>query len=538
MGRAARQPGQDPRRPVRPADHRRASPTSRRPAAGRRPDDRPAEHGRLARARPAVGGHRAATGPPTRPRPDVPWSETVIAEVHVRGFTKLHPDVPPEQRGTYLGLAHPAVVEHLRRIGVTAVELLPVTAIADEPPLLATRACTNYWGYSTLGFFAPHPGYASVPGAEIEEFRTMVDALHAAGIEVILDVVPNHTCEGGVGGTTISFRGLDAPAYYCLRGRLRRRHHRHRQHPRLRLADGRPAGVRRAAATGRPRSASTASASTSRACSAGPRSGPFDPHAPLLTAIAADPVLVAVQADRRAVGRHRRGLPGRRVRRRRGRSGTAATATPSATSGAGHGGDRRGGLAADRQLRPLRPVRCAGRGRRSTSSPPTTGSPCATSSSYERKHNEANGEDNRDGTDDNRSQNFGVEGETTSPVIRARRLGHGAGAARARCCCRPARRCCWAATSCGAPRAATTTPTACDDDTSWVDWSAGPRRSADGVRRAAGGDPPLVADPAPRPLLPRRRGARGGTSRAVRWASATGTTHGTRIAGPAASASG
>ena len=148
-------------------------------------------------------------------RPDVPWSETVILEAHVRGWTKLHPEVPAEQRGTYLGMAHPAVVEHLRRIGVTAVELLPVTSIADEPSLVQ-RGVTNYWGYATLGFLAPHAGYASAPGAETTEFAAMVAALHAAGIEVILDIVPNHTAEGGVGGTTLSYRGLDAPSYYSL----------------------------------------------------------------------------------------------------------------------------------------------------------------------------------------------------------------------------------------------------------------------------------------------------------------------------------
>jgi glycogen operon protein len=125
--------------------------------------------------------------------------------------------VPPEHRGTYLGLAHPAVVAHLQRTGVTAVELLPVAAIADEPPLLE-RGRHNYWGYATLGFLAPEARYATAPGREIEEFTAMVSALHAAGIEVIVDFVPNHTAEGGVGGTTLCYRGLDAPAYYSLGG--------------------------------------------------------------------------------------------------------------------------------------------------------------------------------------------------------------------------------------------------------------------------------------------------------------------------------
>ena len=276
------------------------------------------------------------TAPPApliRPGPDVPWSEIVIAEVHVRGFTMRHPDVPPEQRGTYLGLAHPAVVAHLHRIGVTAVELLPVTATLNEPQLLQ-RGVTNYWGYSTLGFFAPHPGYASVPGAEIEEFQAMVDALHASGIEVILDVVPNHTCEGGVNGSTISFRGLDAPAYYSLRGGPRRRHHRHRQHPRLRLADRGSDGVRRPAQLG--------DDVRRRRLPRGPRErarqAPLRAVRPALRDADGDrdrPRARAVQADRRTVGRHRRRGTGWAGSRWRGRSGTAATATPSATSGAG-----------------------------------------------------------------------------------------------------------------------------------------------------------------------------------------------------------
>src|SRR6476469_2403387 len=146
-------------------------------------------------------------------KPETPFEETVVYELHVKGFTKLHPEVPPHQRGTYLGLAHPAVTDYLVRLGVTAVELLPVHTIADEPSL-RRRGMRNYWGYSTLGFHAPHEAYASEPGQEVAAFRTMVAAMHAAGIEVILDVVFNHTCEGSVSGPTLSLRGFDAPAYY------------------------------------------------------------------------------------------------------------------------------------------------------------------------------------------------------------------------------------------------------------------------------------------------------------------------------------
>jgi glycogen operon protein len=152
-------------------------------------------------------------GPDTGVKPEVPFEEAVVYELHVRGFTKRHPAVPEHLRGTYLGLAHPAVVEHLVRLGVTTVELLPVQAFVDEPSLVKAGR-HNYWGYSPLSWFAPHPGYASEPGREVEEFRTMVSALHAAGIEVLIDVVYNHTCEGGPDGPTLCYRGFDAPGYY------------------------------------------------------------------------------------------------------------------------------------------------------------------------------------------------------------------------------------------------------------------------------------------------------------------------------------
>jgi isoamylase len=151
-------------------------------------------------------------------RPNVPWSDTVIYELHVRGFTMRHPDVPPELRGTYAGLAHPAAVEHLKRLGVTAVELMPVHQFVSEPDLLR-RGSGNYWGYNTLGYFAPHAAYSSggTRGEQVREFKSMVRAMHAAGIEVILDVVYNHTAEGDECGPTLSLRGIDNPTYYRLR---------------------------------------------------------------------------------------------------------------------------------------------------------------------------------------------------------------------------------------------------------------------------------------------------------------------------------
>jgi isoamylase len=149
-------------------------------------------------------------------RPHTLWRDTVVYEAHVRGFTRRHPGIPEPLRGTYAGLASAPAIEHLRHLGVTAVELLPVHYHADEPCLLQ-RGLSNYWGYSTLGFFAPDPRYAaSGPFGAVDEFKAMVRALHAAGIEVILDVVYNHTGEGPPDGPTLSFRGIDNAAYYRL----------------------------------------------------------------------------------------------------------------------------------------------------------------------------------------------------------------------------------------------------------------------------------------------------------------------------------
>ena len=407
-------------------------------------------------------------------RPYVPWSSTVIAELHVRGYTMRHPDVPPEHRGTYLGLAHPAVVEHLRRLGVTAVELLPVTAFADEPPLLQ-RGRSNFWGYATLGFLALHAGYASTPGAEIAEFRTMVAALHAAGIEVILDVVPNHTAEGGVDGTTLSYRGLDAPAYYSLGG------------------SGRDADI-----TGTGNTLDSGSPTVIRlVCDAlrywvsvlgvdgfrvdlasvlgRPRSGTFDPNAPLLTAIAVDPVLSRVKLiaepwDATGEG-YRVGGFGVAWSEWNGRYRDAVR-----DFWRGHGGI---GEVASRLTGSSDLYRSSGRRPWASVNFVTAhdGFTLRDLVSYERKHNEANGERNRDGTDDNRSQNFGVEGDSSSPVIGARRL------ATARAILGTL------LLSTGTPmllggdelwrtQHGNNNPYCLDDETSWVDWSPGPAAAA------------------------------------------------------------
>ncbi|HJZ07149.1 MAG TPA: alpha-amylase family glycosyl hydrolase, partial [Trebonia sp.] len=157
--------------------------------------------------------------------PRIPYHETVIYEAHVRGLTLRHPEIPLPQRGTYAGLGHPAVIEHLRRIGVTAVELLPVHQFLPDQALVQ-RDLTNYWGYNTIGFLAPHNRYSSAGqrGEQVGEFKSMVRALHSAGIEVILDVVYNHTAEGDHRGPTLCFRGIDNEAYYRLDLRDKRRY--------------------------------------------------------------------------------------------------------------------------------------------------------------------------------------------------------------------------------------------------------------------------------------------------------------------------
>ncbi len=362
------------------------------------------------------------TGPaPTAPaaRPDVPWADTVVYELHVRGFTRNHPDLPPHLRGTYLGLAHPAVTEHLCRLGVTAVQLLPVHAYCDEPGLLRTGR-HNYWGYATLGFLAPHAGYASTPGGEVEEFATMVAALHACGIEVILDVVYNHTCEGGLDGPTLSMRGLDSRAYY------------------VHGLDGRMVDI-----TGCGNTLDAGSLTVARlvcdslrhwaglgvdgfrfdlASALGrPHAGGFDPNAGLLSMIAADPVLadrklIAEPWDATAEG-YRVGGFGVQWAEWNGRYRDTVRDFWRGAVGVGELASR---LTGSSDL-------YAGSGRRPWASvnfvTAHDGFTLRDLVSYRDKHNLANGEHNRDGTDDNRSQNFGVEGDSTDAGVTAARLG-------------------------------------------------------------------------------------------------------------------
>jgi isoamylase len=149
--------------------------------------------------------------------PRTPYNDSVIYEAHVKGLTQLHPDLPEELRGTYGGVGHPAVINHLKALGVTAIELMPVHQFVQDNHLLE-KGLRNYWGYNSIGFFAPHGSYSSsgTRGQQVQEFKTMVKSLHEAGIEVILDVVYNHTAEGNHLGPVLSFRGIDNRAYYRL----------------------------------------------------------------------------------------------------------------------------------------------------------------------------------------------------------------------------------------------------------------------------------------------------------------------------------
>ncbi|MGH3685503.1 MAG: glycogen debranching protein GlgX [Pseudonocardiaceae bacterium] len=403
----------------------------------------------------------APGGPDTGTRPDVPWEQTVLYELHVRGFTRTHPEVPPEHRGTYLGLAHPAVTSYLTSLGVTTVELLPVCAFCPEPALLRA-GLPNYWGYAPLALLAVHPGYAAVPGAEVAEFRTMVAALHAAGIEVIVDVVANHTCEGDVGGPTLAYRGLDAPAYYL-------------EHDLTGCGNTLDAGsltVVRLVTDALRYWAGELGVDGFRLDLASvlgrPQGGPFNPDAPLLTAIAADPLLctrklIAEPWDATADG-YRVGGFSADFSEWNGRYRDVVRDFWRGVPGVSELASR---LAGSSDL-------YAASGRRPWASinfvTAHDGFTLRDVVSYNRKHNDDNGEG---GTDDNRSWNCGIEGETRDPAVRALRS-------------RQARN--MLATlvlSTGTPmllagderwntQGGNNNPYRLDDETSWLNWSAHP----------------------------------------------------------------
>ncbi len=362
-------------------------------------------------------GHVPVSVVTAPPRPPAPAPapdpvDAVVYEVHVGAATATHPAVPPELRGTYLGLAHPVVVAHLVALGVTVVELLPVQAFLDEPGLRA-RGMRNHWGYAPAAFSAPHPGYASRPGAEQEEVQTLVDALHAAGIAVWVDVVYNHTCEGGPDGPVIGFRGYGG--YY--------------------LPDGHDlTGCGNTLDAGSPLVVRMVLDSLRHWASMGvdgfrfdlasvlgrPRGGAFDPAAGLLTAITTDPVLarctlVAEPWDATGDG-YQVGAFG-----------------PQWTEWNDYFRDTVRDFWRGAAGRSALAVRLAGSQDVVGARSPTSSLNFVTAHdgftvrdlvSYSRKHNDANGEQGRDGTDGNRSVNHGVEGATDDPAVLAARAQH------------------------------------------------------------------------------------------------------------------
>jgi isoamylase len=365
---------------------------------------------------------------PSMPGPGHALADTILYEVHVRGFTAKHPGVPPGLRGTYAGLAHESALEHLVGLGVTTVELLPVHHNVPES-FLVERGLTNFWGYNTIGFFAPHAAYSAAvragqPGGQVEEFRNMVNALHAAGLEVVLDVVFNHTAEGGPGGPTLCHRGLDNAAYY-------------------RLDPNDPS--RYVDTTGTGNSLNTADATTLRlvmdslrywvsemgvdgfrfdlAPTLGREDGDFDPFSAFFDVVGQDPVVSQVKliAEPWDVGRFDSYDIGR--------------FPPLWSEWNGRFRDTvRDWWRSHDGLLPDVATRLCGsadiydrpdEGRRPSASVNFVtvhdGFTLNDLVSYNTKHNEANTEGNRDGTDDNRSWNCGVEGPTTDPDVMALR---------------------------------------------------------------------------------------------------------------------
>jgi len=352
-------------------------------------------------------------------RPRIPWDESVLYELHVRGFTMRHPQVSDVARGTFAGLSAPAVIGHLRALGISAVELLPVHAFIDDRHL-AEPKLGNYWGYNTLAFFAPEPLYLAT--GELGEFKTFVQHLHDAGIEVILDVVYNHTAEGSHLGPTLSFRGIDNASYYRLVpgderyymdftgcGNALNLHH-----PRVLqlVMDSLRYWVEEMHVDGfRFDLATTLARDPSR----------FDPSSSFLDAARQDPVLSQVKLiaepwDVGADGYRLGGFPAgwaewndryRDSVRRFWKGDPGQTAElASRLSGSSDLFDRRG-------RRPWASINFV---------TAHDGFTLRDLVSYDRKHNEANGEHNRDGTDANHSWNCGVEGPSDDSDVRALRL--------------------------------------------------------------------------------------------------------------------
>ncbi len=357
-------------------------------------------------------------------RPNIPWTQTVIYELHVKGMTKLHPHVAPELRGTYLGLSSDPILDHLTSLGVTAVELMPIQHSLRHEHLTAL-GLQNYWGYDTLGYFAPDQRFATGSrGKQVNEFKSMVKAFHRAGIEVLLDVVFNHTAEGNRLGPTLSFRGIDNAAYYHLSKADPTYYDDFTgcgnsfdvSHPRVLqlvldslrywVEEMHVDGFRfdLAVTLGRDREVPSR----------------FSPHAHFFTAIRQDPVLSRVKLiaepwDLGPEGYQLGNFPPewsewnaryRDTVRRFWRADEGQI--PQLASALAGSGD------------------IFSRGDRGTESSINfvtchDGFTLNDLVSYSRKHNEANGEDNRDGTDNNASRNWGAEGPTTSAAVQRMR---------------------------------------------------------------------------------------------------------------------
>ncbi|QJE72102.1 glycogen debranching protein GlgX [Aerophototrophica crusticola] len=348
-------------------------------------------------------------------RPNVSWTDTLVYEAHVKGLTQGHPDVPPGLRGTFAGLASPAVIDHLKRLGVTAVELLPIHAFTDDRHLVE-KSLHNYWGYASIGFFAPEPRYMAGPSTK--EFKTMVARLHDAGIEVFLDVVYNHTGEGNHLGPTLSFKGIDNASYYLLHPHDKRFYLDHTgtgnslnlTHPRVlqMVMDSLRYWVSEMHVDGFRFDLATTLAREEHG---------FDPSGSFLDACRQDPVLAQAKLIAEpwdiGPGGYRVGQfpPGwaewndryRDTVRRywRGDDGMLPEMAARLTGSAD--------LYEHRKRRPWASVNFV------TSH---DGFTLADLVSYSHKHNEANKEGNRDGHDANYSANYGVEGPTDDPVLK------------------------------------------------------------------------------------------------------------------------
>jgi len=352
-------------------------------------------------------------------RPDVPWTDTVLYEVHLKGFTARHPDIEPKLRGTYAGFASEPAIAHLKKLGVTSVELLPIQQAIDDAFLVEKRL-TNYWGYQTLGYFAPDNRFSASGdrGGQVREFKEMVKRLHTAGIEVILDVVYNHTCEGNHLGPTLSFRGFDNLSYYWLSEQRRfyadftgtgnSLDPRHPQVLKL-IMDSLRYWVTEMHVDGFRFDLATTLGRTSRG---------FSPTAPFFDIVHQDPVLSRVKliAEPWDVGD----------------GGYQVGAFPQAFTewnGKYRDNIRRFWSGYESHRRELG-FRVTGSsdlfqasGRRPYASinfvTAHDGFTMADLVTYQRKHNEANGEGNRDGDPNNNSWNCGIEGPSTDPAVLA-----------------------------------------------------------------------------------------------------------------------